>query len=782
MTGKVTFETVCAGAGGAVFVQCSSIGSKCESILSKQLGLPTANKQLLPKISFESNRAALYGDVIATLPKSFSLDLTQGPLPTAFVPGIDPLGTSVSLQDDQGSTVRSSDFICRSRVCAFPLAGCGDQDSLVTPEFHSMDATGRFKVHQALVPCSKRSSAVTLQISLVLYDQVLLSTSSIECLPCMSGQSRMEDSRQDEWYCVACAKNQYILDPNNPSYSCQDCPIGATCDGSSLTGKVKGSVWRQDNQLGFYILEACPFGYEMIGSDGSLDPLTHLFQQCTNCSSTQYILNSTMSTYHCQQCPAGAICDGVTLKARVEGSVWVPDYTLGQYLLTSCPPGYQIDLAGRASLALQQCSLCPAGSYCIGGGASSTQCPTGSFSTAGSVASAACYQAIFVELVAVFPCTKSFFETRQAAFAVSVASMVHMSTDEIIVDQIIPTTYRRIGTTSLAVQVQSRIAVENQSAAAEVLAITSDASLNFEVLSRGLPGAKIISVAILTNEGTTVTDTKNQLILIFCLIIGCLLLTAMAVAYSFVNSRHKSDDEKELDSAVTAFRARLRINKVDGFVLHTERVSLLADTKFLVFINKSYVEAAARIALSEDFNLLHFDALCNCLECHSSNIGVGTGNGGKYGSPQYEALCAWILEVCKALIDPGLENQAKDPKRKPALERFAYFEKICGAQIWKSRHQELFERLKGAAGGFMNQIAHMCNERYGQVLQQPGGVNLAGLPSWPAVAEGQDVRAREGGLQYPEYFDSSTPAALRQNVDKMYVSVLLNSLDTRDQC
>jgi hypothetical protein len=661
--------------------------------------------------------------------------------------------------------VRGSDFICQSRVCVPPHSACRDQDSLVAPEFHSMDSEGRITVRQAHVPCSKHSSSVILQVSLVLYDQVLLSTSSVQCLPCTHGQSRVEDSRKGVWYCVACADNQYILDPNNPSHSCQDCPVGAICEGNSLTGKVKGSVWTRDDSTGLYILEACPFGYELISAGGSSNAQNQLFQQCANCSVTEYIINTT---YNCQQCPVGAICDGITLRARVLGSIWEPDYTLGQYLLTSCPQGYQIHPAGKSNLALQQCSLCPAGSYCIGGDASSTQCPTGTFSQAGSIASTACLPAVFVQLVAVLPCTKSYFETKQAAFAECVASMLNIGTDEVIVDQVIPMVYRRIGTTSLAIEVQSRIAVRNQSTAEQVLQSATEAKLNFELLSRGLPAASILSVAIMTNPDSS---DRRQLILTFSLVIGFLVSIGVAVTVMYLNARRrrKSKEEKELETAVSALRVRLKMRKVDGFVLHTERVSFLVDTRDLVFVHRSYLESAARIALSEDFNLLHFDALCNCLECYTNDFGLEIGVAGKTESAQFKALCDWILEVCKALIDPGLEGsgQTGNPHRLPARERFAYFEKVCAAQIWKGRHGELFERLKDIARGFMDQISNMCNERYEQIVHEPEGRNLSDLPSWPAAGEEQE--APEGSAQYPDYFDSTTPATLRRNMDRMYV-------------
>jgi hypothetical protein len=732
-------------------MQCSRIGSKCKSILSRTLGLPTVSKELLPKITFVGNSARLYGDVIATLPKAFFFDLDYGAPPSAFVPGIEPLLVSVTLHDDRDNTVKGSNFICRSRVCVYPHTACGDEDSIVTPGFHSMDGASRFQIQLAQVPCSLRSSSVILQISLVLYDEVLLSTSSIQCLPCARGQSRVEDKSKGVWQCVACAANQYILDPNNPAYTCQDCPAGATCDGNSLTGKVKGSVWTPNNATGRYLLEACPFGYEMFGAGSVSNALTELYQQCSNCSAKHYILNSS---YRCQQCPVGAICDGVALRGLVAGSVWVPDYISGRYLLTSCPPGYQMDSAGSTNLALQRCSLCLAGSYCIGGAASSTLCPSGTFSAPGSNASAACIVATFVQLVVMLPCTKAFFESKQAEFVLCVASMVRVSTDEVVLDQVVPTTYRRAGNSDLAVQVQSRVAVWNQTAAAAVLSSATEANLNYELLSRGLPPANILSTTVLTNGGNS--DTRNQLILTFCLIIGCLLLMGAAVVYYFARSKRKSDDEKELDATVASLRARLKINKADGFVLNTERISPLADTKFMVFINKTYVEAAARIALSDDFNIRHFDALCNCLEC---DVQEETG-GDRKGGSQYEALCDWILEVCKDLIDPDLEG----PKRKPARERFAYFEEVCAAQIWKSRDGQLFERLKSVAGGFMGQIARMCDERFGRICREEGGSELVGLQSWPG-ADQEEIAAGSG--PYPEYFNASTPATLRRHVDQM---------------
>jgi hypothetical protein len=58
--------------------------------------------------------------------------------------------------------------------------------------------------------------------------------------------------------CVLCQTNEYILDPNIPRFRCQSCPVGAVCNGSSLQGLVKGSVWVADYVAGQYRLVGCP--------------------------------------------------------------------------------------------------------------------------------------------------------------------------------------------------------------------------------------------------------------------------------------------------------------------------------------------------------------------------------------------------------------------------------------------------------------------------------------------------------------------------------------------
>ena len=58
---------------------------------------------------------------------------------------------------------------------------------------------------------------------------------------------------------------------------------------------------------------------------------------CVSCEAGQYVVDSNNSAYRCVQCPQGAFCDGGIMRSRVAGATWVPDPSIGQFRLTSCP-------------------------------------------------------------------------------------------------------------------------------------------------------------------------------------------------------------------------------------------------------------------------------------------------------------------------------------------------------------------------------------------------------------------------------------------------------------
>jgi len=95
---------------------------------------------------------------------------------------------------------------------------------------------------------------------------------------------------------VWCRTAQYIVDSN--THRCQDCPLGAECDGASLRSihglSDKGAIWRAD-LMGLYRLLKCPVGHQLrnmssIASSGV--NIDYMDQECVPCPPGYYILSS----------------------------------------------------------------------------------------------------------------------------------------------------------------------------------------------------------------------------------------------------------------------------------------------------------------------------------------------------------------------------------------------------------------------------------------------------------------------------------------------------------
>mmetsp|Transcript_36466 Transcript_36466/g.96060 ORF Transcript_36466/g.96060 Transcript_36466/m.96060 type:complete len:1960 (+) Transcript_36466:49-5928(+) len=93
--------------------------------------------------------------------------------------------------------------------------------------------------------------------------------------------------------CIMCLPTQYIVDSNNSAFSCQNCPLGARCDGASFTSLVPGAVWVVDIITGRYMLQSCPAGFQKLVPtvDG---------QQCDRCSAGFYCLGGTDPAVPCK--------------------------------------------------------------------------------------------------------------------------------------------------------------------------------------------------------------------------------------------------------------------------------------------------------------------------------------------------------------------------------------------------------------------------------------------------------------------------------------------------
>jgi hypothetical protein len=205
-------------------------------------------------------------------------------------------------------------------------------------------------------------------------------------------------------------------------------------------------------------------------------------------------------------------------------------------------------------------------------------------------------------------------------------------------------------------------------------------------------------------------------------------------------------DEIAFQRRVAEMRSKLLIEKKHGFILQNEKNLFFTNAKNIVFLNQIYVEAAARINMHEDFDLRSFDALCHCLDFKAQiPISEHAAVRSKVTSLQYEALCTWLLQVSKDLIDPDYDTSGvKDPgcsasKPKSSRERFAYYQKLCKAEIWKQNNNELFMKLKGIAHFFMERISHECEARFEKICSDSQGTRLSALKSWPA----ENIRSAE---------------------------------------
>ncbi len=221
-------------------------------------------------------------------------------------------------------------------------------------------------------------------------------------------------------------------------------------------------------------------------------------QQCIQCAKDQYILDSNNAYYTCQQCPLGAVCDGVRINGRVQGSVWQADWQSGQYKLVSCPAGYELlnsaDNEGRFSYLNQQCSLCPATFYCIGGSGTKVACPNNFFSTPGANASESCVSAVFVEVTISIPMTKDeFSQTKQNLFSKAISAAAATRMECVILVSI--SQARRANDSS--VQIVANIATADEAGAFLVESKLTEDNINSELSVLGLPKLSYIHVAVL---------------------------------------------------------------------------------------------------------------------------------------------------------------------------------------------------------------------------------------------------------------------------------------------
>jgi hypothetical protein len=232
--------------------------------------------------------------------------------------------------------------------------------------------------------------------------------------------------------------------------------------------------------------------------------------------------------------------------------------------------------------------------------------------------------------------------------------------------------------------------------------------------------------------------------------------------------------------------------QADGFVMSGEHVPLWnrmwAGNKQFNYFRRSYIEAAARLALWEDFDCKSFDAFCVSIlgeELNAIRISQGSMSDlfdtsvhqGRFThtAESHRLLCKWLLCISEELLDPRL-GQAQEISRTRSEEdldsqgwsqmpsesflgrattffiwrmgehekrtsagltrssglqkRFTYFvDKVRPLQIWRDDGGALFLQLKRIAQRLMDGVARACNERYAALVAEPCGRQLAAFCS-----------------------------------------------------
>ncbi len=410
---------------------------------------------------------------------------------------------------------------------------------------------------------------------------------------------------------------------------------------------------------------------------------------------------------------AGAECKGLNFIPKVSGSEWI--IAGSAYKLVSCPPGYEF------VPITEQCEYCAAGFFCIGGTSRRAACPDGLYVTAGANSSKSCVSVVFVQVAVSLSITQAEFSVEiQQRFLSALAIACGVSETQAGIQSL---SQSRRSTQGL-LDVVSKIAASNMTEANSVHANLNQEGLSTQLVKQGLPPAVLKSSSILVPA--VLNSNESAWVIGVSISAGvCLLMMSIAFMYISLTKKVESMEERCIRLQVIAIRKRLCILPKDGFILGTERGPLWSKSDTVIHLRQGHLDAAAHLALMQDFDINQFDAFCLCLE-GDDVIPSSSQN-------RYALLQDWLLDICTELIRPELSgvggheiisiSEQPGGVKLSASERFKYFiKKVVKARIWSDDNQEvLFSKLKLIAQDFMDQISDLCDVRYNMLSNEPGG-------------------------------------------------------------
>ncbi len=149
-----------------------------------------------------------------------------------------------------------------------------------------------------------------------------------------------------------------------------------------------------------------------------------------------------------------------------------------------------------------------------------------------------------------------------------------------------------------------------------------------------------------------VGQRSEMMFFVIFLLLGALVLF---LVYMYVSRSEQAD--QALTAKMIELRVKLGITRQHGFVLGSERAPIWRRREDITFMQMSFMEAAGRLALFQDFDVNLFDNFCVCVKS-SSRL------KSKESRLHYDSLCEWLLEVSKECLLP-LDSDLSLPNEKP---------------------------------------------------------------------------------------------------------------------
>ena len=415
--------------------------------------------------------------------------------------------------------------------------------------------------------------------------------------------------------------------------------------------------------------------------------------------------------------------------------VKIEEGNLKSVTVSDCPAGFTLQVMSAITNTGNDgvCEVCPAGYYCSGGSSAPSPCPTSSYSVPGSNASSSCTFAVFILVATTLQLPPSNFTIPvQRKFIAALASASGSAPEQVSVLSFSGVVARRLHDQETRIQIQ--IAAGDASSAGGITNHLDATNLNSQLSAQGLPPASLDSISILADSAKS--SSTQQLITVLAIVGGLVVLLLVVLVYiQFLRSKVMVIEDSALTLKIRSIRQRLMLMPQDGFFLSTESRPYWNRNKQLFTLRQSQLEAAGRVALFRNFDVIHLDAFCLSLYLEQDSA----------SQMRYKELCQWLLELAEQLINPEiLVPQDFDPGHlgcTTVKERFEYFVKKLGkARIWID-DEVLFSSLKDKAQLLMDQIASKCNLRYQALCSEHRGKDLVSLED---IMQQDSVRWRPG--------------------------------------